>query len=70
MSALSLVIRFNIPDSEWRLIVIRNQQHVGHFTNGEDVYKIGKVAILPLTSKSPPADLELQVSVRYYLHWT
>ncbi|XP_067937896.1 phosphatidylinositide phosphatase SAC2-like [Watersipora subatra] len=48
-----------LPDSDWRLLLIKQQQHVGQTVNKADVYKIEKVALLPLSDKSLPPDFEL-----------
>jgi len=51
-----------IIDSEWRLMLIRQRRHVGKTLNHANVYKIEKIALLPLSMKSLPSEFELTVS--------
>ncbi|KAF6030421.1 hypothetical protein EB796_011262 [Bugula neritina] len=48
-----------LPDSEWRLMLIRQRRHVGKTLNHANVYKIEKIALLPLSMKSLPSEFEL-----------
>nr|XP_014346507.1 PREDICTED: phosphatidylinositide phosphatase SAC2-like isoform X2 [Latimeria chalumnae] len=47
-------------DSEWYLVLIRQKTLVGQIPPGHSVYKVTKVAVIPL-SRSEPADLDLEV---------
>ena len=57
-----LMITVFCPDSDWRLILIKQHEYVGEGLNKSAVFRIGKVAFLPLSSKKLPADFELSVS--------
>lgn len=43
-------------------MLIKQRQHVGQTLNKADVYRIGKVALLPLSTNALPAEFELGVS--------
>uniref|UniRef100_H3AT83 SAC domain-containing protein n=1 Tax=Latimeria chalumnae TaxID=7897 RepID=H3AT83_LATCH len=60
----------SFSDSEWYLVLIRQKTLVGQIPPGHSVYKVTKVAVIPL-SRSEPADLDLEVRTEnLYSHHT
>ena len=51
-----------ISESEWKLLLIKEQECVGQLPGGADVYKINKIAILPLCLDEPK-DLDIEVRI-------
>lgn len=56
----------SVVDADWRLLLVKERELVGHYCTVHDVYQIGKVAILPLNKKSLPTDFELDVSCQQF----
>ncbi|CAL1531725.1 unnamed protein product, partial [Lymnaea stagnalis] len=49
------------PDSEWRLLLIKQQSLVCQLADQYNIYRINKIAVLPLTTGESAADLDLEV---------
>jgi len=48
------------PDLPWWLLLIRQKALIGKLPGDHEVYKITKIAVIPL-SETEPQDLELEV---------
>ncbi|XP_077870090.1 phosphatidylinositide phosphatase SAC2-like [Saccoglossus kowalevskii] len=57
------------PDSDWKLLLIRQRTHVGCLPDGSDVYSINKIAVLPLTLNEP-TDLEIELCKKHHFGMT
>jgi len=51
-----------IPESEWKLLLIRKQSQVGSLPGGLPIFRIDKIAILPLNIDATK-DLDIDVSM-------
>lgn len=51
-------------DSEWKLILIKNQTNVGQIAEVHDIYQINKVVILSLSAQEP-VDLALELCPKH-----
>lgn len=51
-----------VLESDYRIILIKHQDHVGEYLSQHPVYRISKVAALPLNMKDPPSEFEIHVS--------
>ncbi|KAK3589432.1 hypothetical protein CHS0354_020761 [Potamilus streckersoni] len=47
------------PDSEWKLLLIRQRSCIGKIAGGHNIYKINKIAVLSLSEAEPDLELEL-----------
>ena len=57
-----VIYTHHVSDSEWKLLLVRQHHLVGMLPCGAEIYKITKIAILPLC-QDEPKELELEVSV-------
>lgn len=58
-------------DSTPYLVVVRNASIIGVLPDQTDVFKVNRVALLPLTTQEPAVSLgELDVSITTSYHWT
>ena len=53
------------PESEWKLLLVKQQELVGQLPGGADVYKINKIVILPLCLDEPK-DLEIDLCSKHH----
>ncbi|XP_064631309.1 phosphatidylinositide phosphatase SAC2-like isoform X2 [Lineus longissimus] len=54
-----------LPDDDWRLILIRNQSHIGTLPCGHPVYKVTRVVLLPL-SINECTDLDIELCKKHH----
>lgn len=52
-------------ESEWKLLLVKQQELVGQLPGGADVFKINKIAILPLCLEEAK---DLDIEVRNFAH--
>ncbi|XP_077992245.1 phosphatidylinositide phosphatase SAC2-like [Glandiceps talaboti] len=53
------------PESDWKLLLIRQRTHVGCLPDGSDVFCINKIAVLPLTLNEP-SDLDIELCKKHH----
>ena len=63
IETVDVIAIYHVSDSEWKLLMVRQHHLVGTLPSGAAIYKITKIAILPLC-QDEPKELELEVSDR------
>ncbi|GFN83413.1 phosphatidylinositide phosphatase sac2 [Plakobranchus ocellatus] len=57
------------PDSEWRLLLIKQRTPVCQLAGKHTIYRIDKMAVLPLNTTDACSELDLEVNLDItYLH--
>ena len=62
------IIVLYIADTEWKLLLIRQQESVGILPGSHEVFKVTKISILPLCLDEPK-DLEIEVRIQQCQAW-
>lgn len=69
MRTLSSYCYPSVSDTEWRLVLIKQQECVGKYLLKHDVYKVSRVAILPLSMTAVPDSFDIAVSQTKWLYY-
>lgn len=64
MTQLPLLFFLFLADLPLGLVLIRQKALVGHLPGNHKVYKITKIAVIPLSDEEPQ-ELELEVCIQY-----